>query len=113
LYSTFAPCFPEAWKKERFGLKQVKIPYLMDSPEDISFSIAQLGCNVVGLAVSVAYAATKHFLLNNALGLSYSLEVRCIAMCCTRKALPSMEVLACKRGNLVQLRYRQMFCQVC
>ena len=47
----------------------------MDSPEDLSLSIAQILCHAVGLGFTATYALTKHYLCNNGLGLAYSLEV--------------------------------------
>ena len=76
LYSTFHHHFPEALKSKKFELKNVHIPYLMDKPDDISITAAQLICNCVGLVFSTLYVFTRHFLCNNGLGLAYSLEVR-------------------------------------
>lgn len=58
------------------GFKQVSIPYLTDGPEDLQLSVAQLCCHTVGLAFTVLYTVTRHFLCNNGLGMAYCLEVR-------------------------------------
>jgi hypothetical protein len=75
LYSTFSSRFPEALKKMRFGGK-LSIPFIMPEPEDLSFSAAQGLCGLVGLVFSLAYGKYRHFLLNNGMGLAYSIEVR-------------------------------------
>jgi hypothetical protein len=74
LYSTFSPHFPASLSR-RLSVKQVTIPLLMPHPEDISISLAQILCNLLGLAASLVYARTRHFLSNNGLGLAYSIEV--------------------------------------
>jgi hypothetical protein len=74
LYSTFSWRFPESLKKKRFGGK-LSIPFIMPEPEDLSFSAAQGLCGLIGLVFSVSYAKYRHFLLNNGMGLAYSIEV--------------------------------------
>lgn len=76
LYSTFAARLPASLKTRKYGWKKVTIPWLMPEPEDIEFTAGQALCSLVGLAFSAAYALKRHFLLNNGLGLSYSIEVR-------------------------------------
>lgn len=56
-------------------MKQATVPFLMPEPDDIQISLARLLCNIVALMFSLWYAFTRHFLANNGMGLSYSIEV--------------------------------------
>lgn len=75
------------WLPERLhgmmvlDLKQATVPLLMPEPDDIQISVARLLCNLIALGFSLWYAFTKHFLANNGMGLSYSIEVSFLVRC--------------------------------
>lgn len=76
LYSTFGKYLPASMEQRKYGWKKVTIPLIMPEPEDIELTKGQALSSLVGLAFSAAYAAKRHYLLNNGLGLAYSIEVR-------------------------------------
>lgn len=56
-------------------VKQATVPVIMPEPADVQISLARLLCNIVALIFSLWYAFTRHFMANNGMGLSYSIEV--------------------------------------
>eukprot|EP00892_Ulva_mutabilis_P008067 jgi/Ulvmu1/5632/UM023_0172.1 len=54
--------------------KQGTVPVIMPEPADVQISLARLLCNLIALVFSTWYATSRHFLANNGMGLSYSIE---------------------------------------
>eukprot|EP00884_Botryococcus_braunii_P014370 jgi/Botrbrau1/22934/Bobra.0030s0011.1 len=66
--------FPARLQEGLYEYKGLRIPYIMPDPTDISVTLPEVASGVVALAFCWAYVASKHWFLNNTLGLAFSLQ---------------------------------------
>ena len=76
-----APFVPPRLRRIEFGAYNVKIPFLMPDPTDLTASVPELAGGALALVFCVWYVAKKHWLANNVLGLAFSVQgIECISV---------------------------------
>jgi minor histocompatibility antigen H13 len=71
--NTLSPIMSQVIKTtHKYGKKFTKIPLLGDL--DFTFTFTQFLCFILATIFSIFYFKTKHFILNNVLGISFSIQ---------------------------------------